>query len=63
MSDMYSERMATAKAIAESVVAACAQYAAAPSQNALNQFLSGIESLAGIAEDIEVARTVAALDA
>jgi hypothetical protein len=63
MSDPYAEPMAKAKATAQAIVAACAQYEMAPSPATLNQFLSGVEKLADIAEDIEVARTVAALDA
>lgn len=63
MSDQYAKRIASARVIAESVVAACLQYEEKPSQAALNQFLSGVERLADVAEDIEVARTVASLDA
>ena len=62
MPDPHLERIAKAREIAQQIVAVCDSYERTPSQVTLNHFLSNVERLADLAEDIEVSQTLKALD-
>lgn len=62
MQDPNLERIIAARDIAQKIVAVCDNYQRAPGQATLNHFLSNVERLADIAEDIEVTQTIKALD-
>ena len=63
MQNVYGERMATAKEIAETVIILCDTFSKTPNQTTMNLFLASVERLANLAEDIEVQQTLKALDA
>ena len=62
MQDPNLERIIRGRDIARKIVAVCDSYERTPGQVTLNHFLSNVERLADLAEDIEVAQTIKALD-
>jgi hypothetical protein len=62
MPDPNLERITKARDIAQQIIIVCDHYQRVPSQVTLNHFLSNVERLADLAEDIEVAQTLKALD-
>ncbi len=62
MQNPYAERIATARGIAQTILALCDSYEHAPSPMTINRFLTCVEQLADLAEDIEVEQIIKALD-
>jgi len=63
MEDPNLARLAAAKKIASAIISTCDSYEQAPSQTTVNRFLSSVEELADLAEDLEVQQTLKVLNA
>lgn len=62
MHNPYAERMAAAREIVQMILALCDSYERNPSPMTINRFLTGVERLAELAEDIEAEQISKALD-
>jgi hypothetical protein len=62
MQDPYLDRIMVMREIAQKIIDMCDRYKSAPGSATMNRLLAGVERMADLAEEIEVERTVKALD-